>query len=191
MAWTLPSLREAVRRGGSREGRRPARKGALARAAAWVVPRASPADAVYGVITVGALLAAEGALHETYEETIGSVAIAMSLYGFAHAYAELLGLRLAARERPTRRAYASAFARGISVLEGASLPLVALLVAWAVDAPLGSAVTAAIWTAIASLVALELAAGVRAQAGLGELAVDAAVGVAIGLGILALKALVA
>jgi hypothetical protein len=189
MARLRASAVEPARSAASRA--REAEAGRLRRIAAWLIPEADPAGAVYGLITVGALLAAEGALHDTYAEVIGAVAITMSLYGFAHAYAELLGRRLAARERPGRIAYGVAVARGLAVLQGASLPLIVLLVSWATGVVLGTAVTVAIWTAVVSLIALELAAGYLAHAGRRELALDAGVGAAMGLGILALKALVA
>jgi hypothetical protein len=44
-----------------------------------------------------------------------------------------------------------------------------------------------VWAAIASLIALELLAGLRAQASARELALEGCVGVAMGVGILALK----
>jgi hypothetical protein len=182
---------DAGGRGGNDEQIGSGRSGVIHEIAGWIIPDASPAGAVYGVITVGALLAAEGGLHDTYGEIIASVVIAMSLYGFAHGYSELLGRRLAAHTRPGRTTYVAALLQGVAVLEGASLPLLTLLIAWAVGAPLSAAVTAAIWTAVASLIALELAAGVLARAGTFELAVDAAVGVAMGLGIVALKIVLA
>jgi hypothetical protein len=164
---------------------------ALYAVADWIVPTGNPAAAVYGLITVGALLAAEGALHDTYLETVGSVLIAMSLYGFAHAYSNLLGRRIAAGARLERMAPVTVIMDGVDVLKGGSLPLLTLLLAWAIGISLATAVTAAIWTAVASLIALEIATGIRARAGALELLLDAAVGAAMGLGILALKAVVA
>ena len=42
------------------------------RAACWIVPRQNPARVVYGLLTVGALMAAESGHHETYAELIVS-----------------------------------------------------------------------------------------------------------------------
>jgi hypothetical protein len=160
------------------------------RVAAWIVPEGNPGGVVYGVITVGALLAAEGALHDTYTEAVGSVALAMMLYGLAHAYSDLLGRRLAEKERLRREAPLTVVLNSISVLRGASLPFLTLLVGWALGTPLETTVTASIWIAIASLIGLEVAAGVRSHATAFELGLDAVVGVTMGLLILALKALV-
>jgi hypothetical protein len=135
------------------------------RVAGWIVPERNPAGAVYGLITIGALLAAESSLRETYPETVGSAAIAVVLYWFAHSYADVLGLRLSEQRR------------------------LALLVAWAGGASQTTAVTAAVWTVVASLIAFELAAGVRSRAKPAELAFEVLVGATMGLGILALRAL--
>jgi hypothetical protein len=160
------------------------------RIAGWVAPEENPAGTIYGVITVGALLAAEGAIHDTYVETVGSVAVAMSLYGFAHAYSLQLGERLLAHARLSWQALLGILTAAFAVIKGASLPLLTLLIAWAVGASQATAVTAAVWTAIVSLIALELAAGIRAHEGALALTLDVVVGVAMGLGILALKAII-
>ena len=49
-----------------------------------------------GVIVIGALLAAESGLHETYLDTFASGGIAAALYWLAHAYSDVLGRRLPA-----------------------------------------------------------------------------------------------
>jgi hypothetical protein len=76
-----------------------------------------------------------------------------------------------------------------SIVRGALLPLLALLIAWAVGVGEAAGVNAAIWTAIASLIAFELLAGVRARSTPRELTLECTVGVAMGLAILALKTL--
>ncbi len=159
------------------------------RIAGWVVPERYPAGVVYGLITVGALLAAESGLKDTYPETVGSTAIAMTLYWFAHAYADVLGLRLAEQRRVSWAELWHTFVQDWSIVRGAGLPLLALLVAWAVGAPQTTAVTAGVWAVVASLIAFELAAGVRAKAKPIELAFDVSVGTTLGLGILVLRVL--
>lgn len=159
------------------------------RIAGWVVPERYPAGVVYGLITVGALLAAESGLKDTYAETVGSTAIAMTLYWFAHAYADVLGLRLAEQRRVSWAELWHTFVQDWSIVRGAGLPLLVLLVAWAVGAPQTTAVTAGVWAVVASLIAFELAAGVRAKAKPIELAFDVSVGTTLGLGILVLRVL--
>jgi hypothetical protein len=157
--------------------------------ARWLAPERNPAEAVYGLITVGALLAAESGLRETYPETVGSISIAVVLYWFAHAYADVLGLRLSERRRLTWAELWHTFVQDWAIVRGAGAPLVALLAAWAVGAEQSVAVTAATWTAVAGLIAFELAAGLRSQAKPAELTLQVTVGATMGVAILALRAL--
>jgi hypothetical protein len=158
----------------------------LASLAERIVP-ANPGGVIYGILAIGALLAAESGEHESYLDTLASAAIAAALYWVAHAYAELLGQRLAERERLGASALARALAHDWAIMRGAALPLLAIVVAWVAGASQQTAVIAALWSAIASVVAFELLAGVRAQASARELVFDAGVGAAMGLTVLALK----
>jgi hypothetical protein len=141
------------------------------------------------VILIGALLAAESGVHETYLDTILSALLAAALIWLAHSYASVLGQRLSNQERLTAAALAHALADDLALIRGASVPLLALLLAWLAGASQQQAVTAALWTAIGSLVCFELLAGMRSQASAGELALETAVGATMGLAILALKVL--
>ena len=158
-----------------------------ARAAERIVPAENASGVVYGIIVIGALLAAESGRHETYLDTVLSTLIAAALYWLAHAYSHMLGARLERQERLSATGLAQAIAHDWAIMCGAALPLLALLIAWVASVALHSAVTAALWTAIASLVAFELFAGIRAQDTPRELALDVAVGAAMGVGILLLK----
>ena len=158
-----------------------------ARAADRVVSAENASGLVYGIIVIGALLAAESGRHETYLDTVLSTVIAAALYWLAHAYSHLLGARLERQERLSATGLAQAIAHDWAIMCGAALPLLALLIAWVAGAPLRSAVTAALWATIASLIAFELFAGIRAHAAPRELAFDVSVGAAIGVGILLLK----
>lgn len=159
----------------------------LARAAERVVPAENASGVIYGIIVIGALLAAESGRHETYLDTVVSTVIAAALYWLAHAYSHMLGARLEQQERLSASGLAQAIAHDWAIMCGAALPLLALLIAWAAGAPLHSAVTAALWSAIASLVVFELFAGLRSHATPRELALDVSVGAAMGVGILLLK----
>jgi hypothetical protein len=65
--------------------------------------------------------------------------------------------------------------------------LLALVVAWVTGASQQTAVDAALWSVVASLVLFELMAGILARATRAELALEVGVGVALGLGILVLQ----
>jgi hypothetical protein len=159
------------------------------RATNWIVPSENPSAVIYGVIVIGALLAAESGLHESYLDTVASAVVATALYWFAHAYSGLLGRRLLTRERLTAGALWHALVRDWALVRGATIPLLALLCGWAAGAAQQTAVTAALWSSVASLVAFELVAGIRSRASAGELALETGAGMVMGLAILSVKVL--
>lgn len=143
---------------------------------------------VYGVVAVAALMAAESASHDSYLETFASALIAVALYWLLHAYADVLGRRLSTRERLTARDIWRALIHEWAIVRGGAIPLAVMLICWAAGASRETAVTAALWSAVASLVLFELAAGVRSRASAGELALDVSIGATMGLAILAMRA---
>jgi len=155
----------------------------------WLLSGRNPEGAVYGTITVGALLAAESGVRETYLETVGSLILAVVLYWFAHSYADLLGLRLSRQGELTWDELWHTFAQDWSIVRGAAAPVAAVVVAWLAGAEQVTAVAAGVWTTIASLLVFEIVAGLRSQAKAPEMVLQVAVGAALGLGILALRAL--
>jgi hypothetical protein len=157
------------------------------RLARWVIAAENPSGMVYGVIVIGALLAAESGRKETYVETFGSALIAACLYWLAHAYATVLGRRLSTQEPLTAKALLRALAHDWPLLKGAAIPLVALVVAWATGASQQTAVDVALWSVVASLILFELLAGILSRATRAELALEVGVGVALGLGVLVLQ----
>jgi len=165
----------------------PSPHGWLRRAADLIVPEENPAGLVYGVIVIGALLAAESDRHETYAEAVGSAAIAAAIYWLAHSYAKVIGQRLSEGERLTTGGLWRALVQDWAIVRGAAIPILALLVSWATGVPQKTGVTAALWSAAVSLVALEVAAGIRSEAAAAELALEASIGIVMGLAILALK----
>lgn len=153
----------------------------------WVLPQENPTAAVYGVIVIGALLSAETPARETYLETISSTVIAAALYWLAHSYARVLGLRLGSREPLTVGSLAQALRADWPLLRGAAIPLLALIACALAGAGRQTAVSAAVWSAVASIAAFEAVAALRSRASRGELVVEIAIGMTMGLGILALK----
>ncbi len=152
-----------------------------------LVPAGNAAGVVYGVITVGTLMAAESGRHESYLDAFASAVFAVLLYWLAHSYADLLGRRLETGERLTVRTLGRTLAHDWAIVRGAAIPLLALLIAWLVGASQESGVTAALRTAVVTIVVFELLAGIRARSTPGELLLKAAVGVTMGIAILAVK----
>ncbi|HTA36385.1 MAG TPA: hypothetical protein VK761_06685 [Solirubrobacteraceae bacterium] len=145
------------------------------------------AGVVYGVITVGALMAAESGRHESHLDSLASALFATLLYWLAHAYADLLGNRLETGERLTAAALGRALVHDWAIVRGAAVPMLALVIAWLVGASREAGVTAALRTAVVTVVVFELLAGIRAKSTPGELLLKGAVGVTMGLAILAVK----
>jgi hypothetical protein len=148
---------------------------------------ADPAAAVYGLIAIGALLAAESGLHESYLDTLLSGIVAATLYWLLHAYSRVLGGRLAGGDPLTARVLMHALRLDYPLMAGAAIPLGLVLIAWAAGAEQETAVLIALWGCIASLLVFELVAGLRSRARPAELALQAGIGVALGLAIIALK----
>ncbi len=128
-------------------------------------------------------------MHDGYPELIGSTALALGIYWLAHSYSTVLGRRLSHEEHLTAGALVRALGHDWSIVRGASVPLLALLVAWAAGASQTTGVDVAVWSAIVSLVVFELLAGLRAGSTPKEFTLEGGVGVAMGLAILALKSL--
>jgi len=167
--------------------RSPLRRSFEALADLLVPPAENLAGAVYGLIVIGALMAAESGRHESWLDTLLSVAIAALLYWLAHGYASALGARLSGRVRLTPGVLARALARDVALIRGAAVPLLALVLAALAGASQETAVTVAIWSVAVSLALFELIAGVRSGASRGELVLETAVGAAMGFAILLLR----
>lgn len=143
--------------------------------------------AIYGLMTVGALLAAESAGNETYAETVIAVVITMLVYWLAHSYAEFTSERLKDREPSRIGMLVHIMGEQVTILFGAAIPLLALLVDWAVGASLNTAVITALITAAVVVVLMEVASGVRAKQSGRELVLQAAFGALLGVLIIALR----
>lgn len=154
-----------------------------------VAPRSGEVGAVYGLILVGSLMAAESYKHETHLDVLLSAVLTMIVFWLAHAYSLALGRRIESSASLSLHTLWDGMVDSASVLQGALIPLLALLLAWAAGAPSQMAIDAALWSAIATLVALELIAGVRAKERPLELVLSCCVGAGLGAAVLALKAL--
>lgn len=149
--------------------------------------RVSLSSGVYGTIAVAALLAAETVQRENYAETIGALALTIVLYWIAHAYASSATRRLRDQEHLTAKGFVKAMVEQAPILAGAVAPLAMLVVFGIAGASLGHAVTAGLWTAAATIVAIEVTAAVRAGAEGFELVAQAAIGVVLGVLVIVLK----
>lgn len=147
------------------------------------------AGLVYGTILVSTLLAAESARQETYPKTIAAVVVALLAYWLTISYSEFAGERLEHGERFEYAAFGRAAARELTLLYGAAVPLVALMVFWAAGTSLYTAVKIDIYLAAATIVAAEIVIGIRAELTGRELVRQSAVGALLGLLVISLRLL--
>ena len=147
----------------------------------------NPGGVLYGTLAVGVLLAGESAQRETYGETAGAVAITLVIYWLAHSYASFAAERLE-QERPADlRGLVRTVGHEFSIVLGAGLPLLAVLISWAAGATLHAGISAGIWTSAGMVLLTELVSGVRAEQKGWELAGQVALGALLGFAVIALK----
>jgi hypothetical protein len=150
---------------------------------------ANPAGAIYGTLTVGALLAAERAQRETYLKTIAAVAVAIVLYWLAHAYATTAEHRLREEEPLTVGLVGRTMLHEVSILVGAAVPLLVVILFGLFGATLETAVSAGVWTSALVIVVLEVVSAVRAELRGREFVTQVAIGALLGLLVIVLKIL--
>jgi hypothetical protein len=147
------------------------------------------AGILYGTIMVGALLAAESAKQQNYADTVGAVAIAIALYWLVHSYTQYTERRVERREPFTLGGLGQTMTHELSIIAGAVLPLVALLLCWAVGATLNTAVNVDVYLCAAIIVLIEVGTSIRAELSGRELVAQISFGVFFGLLVIALNIL--
>lgn len=150
---------------------------------AWVE---NAEGALHAAVMMGVLLAAENSRGEDYPEAIGTAAIVVLLFWLMSFYAHTLAVRLQSNQPLKATLLRRSFIHEFPIIEGAVVPLLVLLIAWAVGATVSGGVTAALWATVVVIVALEIVAGWRARLHARALWLQAAAGAAIGLAIAAL-----
>jgi hypothetical protein len=142
------------------------------------------AGLVYGTILVATLLSAESAVRETYVKTVIGVLIALFTYWLALTYAGFTGERLEQKEGASLLLLGRAALHEMTVLYGATIPLISLLVFWVAGATLDTAVTWSIYVADITIIVAEIIIGI--EAGLTGLALIGQVALGAVLGVLVL-----
>jgi len=142
---------------------------------------------VYGTILVATLLAAESAVRETYARTVSAVVLALFAYWLTIAYSHYAGERLEREEGFEAREFGRTAVREMTLLVGATVPLVVILVFWATGGALGNAVIASSWCAVGAIIAIEVVIGVRADLKGWELVRQTGVGALLGALVVAMR----
>jgi hypothetical protein len=163
--------------------------GRTPRAGSWLlkVALANAGGAVYGAVMVGVLLAAEDASHEGYAATIEAALIVLALYWLTSLYTHTLGVRLRNREPLNAKLLWHGCVYELPIVEGALVPILALLLTWGAGFAVTTGVTAALWATVVVIVVLEVAAGWRSRRDRRSLLLQAAAGAVMGLALIGLK----
>jgi hypothetical protein len=181
----MPSQAPRPAAPGVAEGRATPRP--LNRLVHWAGPDPNTRGIVLGLLTIGALLAAEGTRNDTYIETTVAVSILLVMYWLGHGYATALGQRIEEGEPWELSSTLSALRREVTILVGGIVPLGTLLVCWSAGFSLNTGVLAAIIASAVAIVALEVVAGMRASRRPTEILADATFGATLGVGLLVVK----
>lgn len=154
-------------------------------------PTRNPAGAVHGTVLVGALIAAQGA-HDPIDvsRSVTLVLLTLVLYWLAHVYAEMVGRRIEAGQRPRRRDVRQLLNEEWPLVGASFGPLGAVVLADLVGADPNTAVLAGLWMTTAILVGWALVAGLRSHLRIVELVLDVVVSAGIGISLIVLKVLV-
>jgi hypothetical protein len=157
----------------------------------WIEPEENPAATIYGTIAVGLVIAAEDPTKETYPRVVLATTVTVGVYWLAHGYADWLSRRLRDGSAPSAAQYGLGHALRDQwpLVEGAMVPVIALLLAWVAGVDLSTGVAAALWTAAACLLAFEFVAGMRRRLSAAHMLGNAVVGAALGGALLAVKLL--
>lgn len=168
-----------------------ARSGRLRQVFAWLAKLAfdNAGGAVYGTVMIGVLFAAEDADSVGYPDAVGAAVIVLVLYWLTSLYTYTLGTRLRTGEPLTARVFWRSCVHELPIVEGALLPLLALLAAWIAGASITTGVGIATWTTAISIMVLEIVAGWRSGLRLPRLLFQAGLGAALGFAIIGLKLL--
>ncbi len=145
--------------------------------------------AVHGAVVIGLLFAAEDAREVGYPDTVGAAVIVLALFWLTGVYAHDLGDRLERRETIDLDHVRRSFVHELTIIEGGLIPVLALLIAWAVGASVTAGVTASIWATAATIIVLEVFAGWRAHLPARRLWLRICGGALMGLAIVVLKVL--
>ncbi len=149
-----------------------------------------PAGVTYGTLIAGAIIAIE--LGHAYDlpKSIAIIVCAAVLYWAADAYANNVGYRYLHREPFSWSSVGRSLWFERSVARGATLPIVAIIVAGAAQRSVIRSLEVGEWMAIVQLIAYEVIVGVRIGARGLQLAYQAIAGAVLGAGILFLKSIV-
>jgi hypothetical protein len=148
-----------------------------------------PGAAIYGTLTVGAVLAAESTRDIHLVSALIGTSVAVILYWLAHGYSAGMSRRLSRKTPLTWAGFRNDLRREWGIVEGATIPLVPTFIAAGFGMRPAAVYALGLWIVAISLVAYELLAGIAIGLKNWALLGQTAIGAVLAVGIVALKAL--
>jgi hypothetical protein len=150
----------------------------------------NPAAVIYGVITVGAVLAAEGARTEPFVRSVGTAIAILLLYWLVHSWSVDTGDRVERGRHFTWAKFNEALRDEAPIMRGALLPVMAVILAGVLGATDRRAVLVGTLVSAALLVVIEFSVAVRDRMSNRQVAIQTAAGAAFGMALIGLRFLV-
>ncbi|HEY8081076.1 MAG TPA: hypothetical protein VIE15_03220 [Acidimicrobiales bacterium] len=162
--------------------------GAAATLFSAVVGRPENASSViYGIITVGAVLAAEGNRNEPYWRSVGAAILILLLYWVVHAWSVDSGDRLEKRRAFEGPAFLAELRAEFSIMRGAVAPIAAVILAGVAGATDQRAVFIGTIVSAMMLVLFEFSVAVLGRLGARQVVIQTAAGGAFGMALIVLR----
>ena len=149
---------------------------------------ANPSGVLFGTITVGAVLAAENGRFESLRSSIEAALLVLVMYALVHAWGEDTASRLEQRRGFAWRPFARAMRHESSILRGALLPILAVLLAGLAGRTDASALWFGTIASAATLLLVELVAAVHSRLAPMQVLIQVTAGAVFGCVLLALHA---
>lgn len=183
----MPEVPENLHEAADRSVARP-----VLRAMVWSMdPRDNPGALIYGLLTVGAVISADSGTVQHDRREIITAAVTVFIYFLIHAYSTLLGNRLSGSGVLSGTELWSAIQAEFAIVRGASLPVLAMIVAVLLGANANTMEWVGIICAIVLLILFEVLAGLRSHLGQRWVVLQAGFGAGFGLLLIVLKAVAA
>jgi hypothetical protein len=151
----------------------------------------APGNEIYGTLTAAALLAIETDRRETLWQAGISLGVAIVALWLAHGYAVSVGHRFAPGEEETAFHHLVGSLRDeAGILRGVIIPLLVLTGCGLAGVSDSTAISAAFFSTVAVLVAVELIAGLFSSRRARDVVVEVGTSVIVGVGVVLLKYIV-
>jgi len=130
---------------------------------AWLDPADAADRVVYGIVTVGAVIAVESANSMAPSHDIEATILVLVVYWMAHAYSALMGHVFRTKEPWSWNLVLHAIGDESAIMRGASLPILAMVVALIVSGSSTTVTWSGLGMVIFLLVGMQAVAGIRAS----------------------------